>query len=198
MAESSFTKPYSKSRPRSKAFLRIDLNNAYARLGVSPLAPPEEIASRLADLRGKAIRKLKAKATRSIGEDDEAVYRLDLIDEEIGKPKARKKYDENHPQNILLTVQPSPAERAWLGYRKAGLISEWLLDDLGQDAFLPCLRCLQLWSPNGLDNHLLLFLAQFTTEGIPTAAAAQQSAFLAEEDHGLRVSPDDLERLTKE
>lgn len=198
MTEPKVKKPPSKGRPRSKAFLRINLDNAYARLGVSPLASSDKISSRIAELRGKAIKRAKAKAARSAGEEEEEIYRLDHIHNEIGTPKARKKYDEDHPQNILLTVQPSAAEQSWLRYRKAGLMSEWLADELGQDAFLPSLRCLQLWSPGGLDEKLLLFLSQFTQDENAHTEAVGQSAQSDEEGPGLRVSPDDLERLKKE
>jgi hypothetical protein len=198
MTEPKFTKAHSKSRPRSKAFLSIDRKNAYARLGVSPLSSADEIAQRIADLRGKAVRRAKAKTERSVGEEEEEIYRLDNIHNEIGTPKGRKKYDEEHPQNILLTVQPSPAEQSWLRYRKSGLISEWLSEELGQDAFVPSLGCLQLWSPGGLPEQLLLFLSEFTLDEHSHTEAVEQSAHAGEEGPRLRVSPDELEHLIKE
>jgi hypothetical protein len=198
MTEPKLTKQHTKGRPRSKTFLRIDLDNAYARLGVSPLASSDEIAQRIADLRGKAAKRAKAKAARAFGEDEEEINRLDRIDDEIGKPRARKKYDEDHPQNILLTVQPSPAEQSWQRYRKAGLISEWLADVLGEDAFVPSLHCLQMWSPKGLNEELRQFLSSFTRDGHSLTEAVEQTAYAGDDALGLRVSPDDLERLIKE
>jgi hypothetical protein len=159
------------ARPRSKTFLQINLDNPYGRLGVSPLAPTSAIASRISELRGKAIKRVKAKAARSANDaDEEQAHWLDHIAEQIGDPKKRKIYDERFPQNILLTVQPSLTEQAWSRHRRAGLISEWLCELLGQDAVLPAPGCLRLWAPNGLDAVIDQALAEFTAAG-PAAPA---------------------------
>lgn len=176
-----------RGRPRSKRFLTMSQDNSYAHLGVSPLAPTDEIASLIAKLRGEAMRRIR----RGDGKEEE-VLRLDRIHEEIGKPAARKKYDERHPQNVLLTVQPSQAEQSWLPYRRSGLVSEWLYEELGQDEFVPTPRCLGLWAPGGLDEELAAALSRFAAE----APADQDDGAAAEELP--RVLPSDLERLLEE
>jgi len=198
MAESKSTQSAFKSRPRSKSFLTVDRENAYLRLGVSPLASTDEIAARISERRSKAMKQAKAKAVRGVGKEEEEIFDLDRIDEEIGKPAARKKYDEKHPQNVLLTVQPSPAEQAWLPYRKAGLVSEWLCEELGQDAFVPSLHCLGLWSPGGLNEQFGAFLTRFIREESPDTGAVKHASAAGDEGLLPRVSPSDLERLLKE
>jgi hypothetical protein len=193
MTEPKINKSVSKRRPRSKDFISIDTDNAYARLGVSPLESTDKIASLVDDLRGKAMKIAKARTERSI-EDEQEIQRLDLISKDIGKPDGRKKYDEEHPQNIMLTLQPSPTEQSWLRHRLDGLISEWLLEELGQDAVLPSFRCLKFWSPQKLDDNLLAFLARFTNAGSPDDTQSE-SLYSGEEDSGLPILPDDLKHL---
>lgn len=193
MTESKINKSVSKRRPRSKDFLSIDTENAYTRLGVSPLESTEKIASLIADLRGKTMKMAKARVERSI-EDEQEIQRLDNIHNNIGKPEGRKRYDEEHPQNIMLTLQPSSLEQSWLKHRLDGLISEWLLEELGQDDVVPSFRCLKFWSPQSLEDDLLEFLAQFTY--IESADARQtEASYSGEEVSGLPVLPEDLERL---
>jgi hypothetical protein len=192
MTESKSAKTNLNQRPRSKRFLRMSQDNAYAHLGVSPLASTEEIDALISKLRGEAVRRVR----RGVGEEEE-VLRLQRIHEEIGKPAARKKYDEKHPQNVLLTVQPSQAEQAWLPYRRSGLISEWLYEELGQDEFLLSPRCLGLWSPGGLDEQLTAVLSRFVNEK-GTGADASTDPSMPAEDEWLPVLPSDLERLLKE
>jgi hypothetical protein len=196
MAESKGAKPGQKKRPRSKRFLSMSQDNSYAHLGVSPLASTEEIAALITKLRGEAMRRIK----RGIGSEEE-VLRLDRIHEEIGIPAARKKYDEKHPQNVLLTVQPSQAEQTWLPHRRSGLISEWLYEELGEDEFIPTPRCLGLWNPGGLDEQLVALLARFgaeNAEGGGAGASPQQQQQPPPGDGSQRVLPSDLERLLKE
>jgi hypothetical protein len=157
MAEPKGAKTNTKKRPRSKRFLSMSQDNAYARLGVSPLASTDEIATLISKRRGEAMKRAKAQAQRG-GEAQEEILFLDRIHEEIGKPAARKNYDEKHPQNVLLTVQPSQAEQAWLPHRRAGLISEWLREELGEGEFVPSPNCLTLWAPGGLDEQLAAIL----------------------------------------
>lgn len=184
-------KPGQTRRPRSKRFLKASQDNSYAHLGVSPLASTEEIAALIAKLRGEAMRRIK----RGAGEEEE-VLRLDRIHEEIGKPAARKKYDEEHPQNVLLTVQPSQAEQTWLPYRRSGLVSEWLYEELREDEFVPTPRCLGLWAPGGLDEQLVAALARF---GVENAGGGDAPAQPPPPGEGApRVLPSDLERLLKE
>lgn len=156
MPEPSVPKRRMSARPRSKSFLRIDVRNAYARLGVSPLASTDEIASHIAELRSAAVKRLKAKGNTMVDDpDQQEVFRLDRIEEEIGDPRKRNTYDDRHPQNILLTVQPSTSEQAWLRHRRAGLISDWVYGELGLEALAPTPACLRLWAPRGVDPGLL-------------------------------------------
>ena len=183
-------------RPRSKSFLRLSLDNPYAELGVSPLATTEEIANRISELRAKAMRRSRATASRSTDDENEKeVLRLDKINDEIGDAKKRSRYDELFPQNILLTVQQSPAEQAWLRHRKAGLITEWLYDVLGEDAFLPTPRCVRLWAPSEVEPQVMDLLAPFAAEE-PTAPSA--STRRPAEGAVSTPSVDDLERIIKE
>ena len=163
------TKSHSR-RPQSKAFLRINLDNAYAQLGVSPLAPTADISTLINKQLAQARRNILAKATRAADDPDEREQlRLQKIDGQIGDAKRRKVYDEANPQNILLTVQPSASERAWARYSKAGLMTEWLREEYDSAAgaraeppFLPTPNCLRLWAPAGIDDRILDFLADFT------------------------------------
>ena len=49
------------TRPRPKTRLAIDPDNAYAKLGISPLASIDEIKKLLSDKRGKAMAARRAK-----------------------------------------------------------------------------------------------------------------------------------------
>jgi hypothetical protein len=183
-------------RPRPKGFLRLDLDNAYARLGVSPLASTEEIADRISELRGKANKTAKAAvdpATKAAAEDE--ILRLDNISDEIGSPRQRERYDENFPQNILLTVQSSSSEQMWLRHRRAGLISEWLRQGLEPDAFLPAVDCLALWAPAGLSPHFLALLAASRSPE-PIAARGELSPNEMPSQDSLGVA--DLDPYSKE
>lgn len=198
MLDDRGAKPHFGNRPRAKAFLRISLENAYAQLGVSPLASTEEISNRISALLAEARRKVRAKASKSPDDPDEKeILRLQKIDEAIGDPKKRKLYDEKYPQNILLTVQPSAAEHVWLRHRKAGLISEWVYDMLGEAAFCPTPSCLRLWAPSGVDQLLLDFLAEHLRAEMASGNASAGTRPV-EESAMAHLSVDDLERLTKE
>lgn len=186
-------------RPRPKGFLRLDLDNAYARLGVSPLTSADDIADRIADLRGKANRAAKAAADPAAKQAaEEEIHRLDKIFEDIGAPLQRERYDERFPQNILLTVQPGAAEQAWRKHRRAGLISEWLREGLAQeglpqeglaqDAFLPSPGCLRLWAPAGLSPLLRETLAAVReTPPHPASGQADTAALASFEQINLTV-----------
>lgn len=193
MAESKSAKASRKGRPRSKRFLKMSQDNSYAHLGVSPLASTEEIAALISKQRGEAMRRIR----RGAGKEEE-VLRLDRINEEIGKPAARKRYDEKHPQNVLLTVQPSQAEQTWLAYRRSGLVSEWLYEELGEDEFVPTPRCLGLWAPGGLDEELSAALARFGGERAAGSGPTTQPQQPTTGDGAPRVLLFDLERLLKE
>jgi hypothetical protein len=185
------------SRPRAKSFLQVDPQNAYQRLKVSPLATTEEIADHISSLRGKAMRDARNKTQRGLGDAEEEILRLQQIEEEIGKSDARERYDEQHPQNVLLTVQPSLAEQAWLRHRQAGLISEWICDELAPEDFVPSLRCLKLWTPSGLDEQLLALLSQFVHHEGSLVERVDQTVTVAD-DAPPALLPSDLVRLLKE
>jgi hypothetical protein len=188
-------KAHAGKRPRSKLFLSLDLKNAYARLGVSPLASDKEISDRIGKLRAAAVKRLKAKGNAAIDDpDQQEAFRLDKIEEEIGDPRKRKVYDEKHPQNILLTVQPSPTEQAWARHRKAGLISNWVQSELGEDALCPTPSCLRLWAPSGLESDLISFLGAYSASDSPRPASPP-SAPTPADDLTAILSFDNLEGL---
>lgn len=168
------------TRPRAKGFLRLDLQNAYAQIQVSPLVGDEEISAAIAKRRGEANRRARARGDR--GEDLEEVLQLDRIFELIGDPKKRKAYDEANPQNSLLTVQPSLTEQAFAKHRRAAQISEWLRMELGDAEILPSPSCQKLWAPSGLARELEAFLETFVSqpEAVPSESretpAADQAA----------------------
>ena len=179
-------------RPRSKALLSISLENAYAQLGVSPLASTDEIAERISDLLSQARKRVRAKASKAANDPDEAeILRLQKVDREIGEAKRRAAYDEQYPQNILLTVQPSLTEQSWQRHRRAGLVSEWLHDSLGETALVPSPRCLSYWAPAGVDPAVLEFLEKYAESASPAPAAGTP----ATESDRPQVSIADLERL---
>jgi len=156
------------TRPRAKGFLRLDLQNAYAQIQVSPLVADEEISAAIAKRRGEANRRARARGDR--GEDLDEILQLDRIFELIGDPKKRKAYDEANPQNSLLTVQPSLTEQAFAKHRRAAQISEWLRTELGATEILPSPSCQKLWAPSGLARELEAFLKAFVsqTEAVPS------------------------------
>jgi len=196
------TRPHSR-RPQSKRFLHISLDNAYAQLGVSPLAPTADISTLINKQLAQARRNVLAKANRAAGDPDEKEQlRLQRIDSQIGDAKRRKAYDEANPQNILLTVQPSASERAWTRSSKAGFISEWLREEYDravepgtQPPFLPTTNCFRLWAPAGVDEHTLKFLAHFML-----AAPAEDRSSLTDASTGStnRLTLHDLEQALKE
>jgi len=196
MAEADPIRAERKGRPRSRAFLRLDIDNAYERLGISPLAPTEEISSRIAELRGEAARRVKQKLQRGLDDADEAeIHRLDQIHEEIGDDRRRRVYDEQNPQNVLLTVQPGPSEQLRLRHRRAALVTEWLHGELYADAFLPTPRSLRLWAPAGVPADLLRALAPFARDA---RASAAEEPTLPADDPPAPASIIDLDRLSKE
>ena len=197
MVEDKRPKTQSGSRPKAKTLLRIDLDNAYSRLEVSPLDSTEEIANKIANLRAAAIRRIRQKPTIAPDDKDQAeVNRLDRISEEIGDSLKRKMYDQENPQNLLLTVQPSQIEQSSLRYRRAGLISEWLYDELGEDCFLPSPRCLHLWAPSGVGEAVLNFILCYVEQ--VEDMSAQHSFGLNGECSNSQPTVVDLDRTLKE
>jgi hypothetical protein len=138
-------------RPRPKALVRIDPGNAYARLGVSPRASTEEIKRVIDEKRAAVSAQRSSRADGRFGAEEEEMARLQQIEKEIGTPRARVAYDEAHPMNALLTIQTGGRDR-WLERgSRAGLVSEWLVAELGMEVLLPSADALPLWAPGGLE-----------------------------------------------
>ncbi len=159
-------------RPRPKARLAIDPDNAYARLGASPLATTDEIKRLLSDKRGKAMAARRARGQQAFGEDEAEIIALQEIEKLIGTPAAREAYDREHPQNALLTVQPAPRDKAFEPARVAALVTAWLVDELGPDQLLLHPDAYWLWLPGGLDPELAAQLQPFAAAA-PTRVQPQ-------------------------
>ena len=151
----------SAGRPRPKTRLAIDPENAYAKLGASPLASLDEIKKILSDKRGKAMAARRAKGQAASGDDEAEIIELQLLEKHIGSAAAREAYDREHPQNALLTVQPAPRDRAFEPHKIASLVTAWLVEELGADAMLLHPDAYWLWLPGGLDAELAAQLAPF-------------------------------------
>jgi hypothetical protein len=150
-------------RPRPKARLAIDPDNAYARLGASPLATTDEIKKLLSDKRGQAMAARRARGQQAFGDEEAEIIALQEIEQLIGTPAARAAYDREHPQNALLTVQPASRDKAFEPPRVAALVTTWLLDELGPDALLLHPDAYWLWLPGGLDPELAAQLTPFAS-----------------------------------
>lgn len=175
--------PRARARPRGKSLLTLNLDNPYTRLGISPTASTREIAERIDARRGEANKRLKAKAAALPDDPDEAeILELDAIHHVIGDDRNRDKYDERHPQDSLLTVQPSGASRVWQRHGRAGLVSDWIAEISGDDALLPTPRCVRLWAPAGLEKELLELLAHFSPSSDRDGRPAEANAPLSIED----------------
>lgn len=155
-------------RPRPKTRLAIDPDNAYAKLGVSPLASVDEIKKLLSDKRGKAMAARRAKGQAAIGDEEAEIIELQAIEKEIGSPAARAAHDREHPQNALLTVQPAPRDKAFEPAKVASLVTSWLVDELGPEVLLLHPDAYWLWIPGGLDPELAAQLQPFAAAA-PTA-----------------------------
>ena len=150
------------TRPRPKTRLAIDPDNAYGRLGASPLATTDELKKILSDKRGAALAQRRAKGQVGGGEEEAAIIELQAIEALIGAPAARAAYDREHPQNALLTVQPAPRDRAFEPARTANLVGAWLVEELGPEAMLLHPDAYWLWLPTGLDPELENQLAPYS------------------------------------
>jgi len=148
-------------RPRAKTMVQLDPDNAYARLGVSPLLPTPEIKEVINRERKDVMRRRRTRGEQRFGEEEAEMTRLQSIEEEIGTPKARVRYDQLNPQNVLLTVQPGPGDACLDPANRAGLATAWLVEELGREGPLPSPESLALWAPRGLAPELVDFLAAF-------------------------------------
>ena len=150
-------------RPRPKTRLAIDPDNAYARLGSSPLASIDEIKKLLSDKRGKAMAARRAKGQAAAGEEEAEIIELQDIEKQIGSPASRAAYDREHPQNALLTVQPASRDKAFEPARVASFVTSWFVEELGPEAMLLHPDAYWLWIPGGLDPDLAAQLEPFTS-----------------------------------
>jgi hypothetical protein len=180
--------PASKSgtRPRAKTMVQLDLHNAYALLGVSPLMATEEIKEIINRKRKEVNRKRRLRGEQLFGEEEAEMTRLQAIEDEIGTPKARALYDRLNPQNALLTIQPGPQDAAMDPKHRAGLAAAWVIEELGRDGSLLSPESLALWAPQGLDQGLLEYLAAF---------APPRDAGDATDDEGTATLPDIAELI---
>jgi hypothetical protein len=152
----------------------IDPSNAYARLGVSPLLSTEEIRAFVSAKRGKLVSGRRGQAAQGFGAAEAEMTRLQEIEAEIGTPRARAAYDQAHPQNELLTVQPSADDQRFEPRRRAALSGAWLAEELGRGGVFPSAECLALWSPGDLDAELRAVLTR--SERAPDGGAAVAEA----------------------
>jgi hypothetical protein len=143
----------------------LDVDNAYARLGVSPLLPTDEIKEAINRKRKELSRRRRTRADQQFGEEDAEMARLQAIEDEIGTPKARAQYDRLNPQNALLTIQPAPGDLSLDTRYRSGLATAWLVEVLGRDSLLPSAHALALWAPYGLDDEVIAFLTAFAGHG---------------------------------
>lgn len=61
-------------------------------------------------------------------------------------------------------MQPAPHDR-WLDPRRRdGLITAWLVEELGQAVTLPSPESLALWAPSGVSPELAALLSMFATD----------------------------------
>ena len=172
-------------RPRPKTRLAIDPENAYARLGSSPLASIDEIKKVLSDKRGKAMAARRAKGQAAAGDEEAEIIELQASEKEIGSPAARAAHDREHPQNALLTVQPASRDKAFEPAKIASLVTSWLVEELGPESMLLHPDAYWLWIPGGLDPDLAQQLQPF--------AAAAPAAKTDKSDPALPTLPS-LER----
>jgi hypothetical protein len=163
-------------RPRSKTLVRIDLENAYARLGVSPLMSAESIKELINTKRREMMRRRRARGEQRFGEEEAEMTRLQQIEDEIGTPKARARYDQANPQNELLTIQPCPRDVRFEPSRRAGLATAWLVEELGREVVLPSPDCLAFWAADPSVTALALSLAECAEAGPQRGGHAAQAA----------------------
>lgn len=133
-------------RPKPHAFVQVDLDNAYARLSVSPLESTASIKSvinqKLKELRAQ----LRRRSEQKFSAVEDEITEIQKIEARIASPKARERYDQEFPQNALLTVQPAPHDRYADPVFRAGVVTAWLLEELGPRCILPTPESLRLWA----------------------------------------------------
>jgi hypothetical protein len=176
-------------RPRPKARLILDVDNPYARLGVSPLAGIDEIKRVASEQRGKWMAQRRAEGQQGSADIEAEIIAIQDVERQIGTPAARAIYDREHPQNVLLTVQPAPRDRAFSAAGTSALVTAWLFEELGADAMLVHPDAHWLWLPAGNDAELLAELARYQGHGPDGPRPA------ATDDTSDSLSPESLGRL---
>jgi hypothetical protein len=154
--------PGSGGRPRANTMVGLDLHNAYARLGVSPLLATDEIKELINRKRKEVMRRRRSRAEQQFGEEEAEMTRLQAIEDEIGTAKSRTRYDRLNPQNAILTIQPAPSDVAFDSKHRASLATAWLIEELGYATPLPSPDSLSLWVSLGLGPDLTTYLSAFT------------------------------------
>lgn len=163
-------KPESQRRPTPRTMVSYDPNNLYTRLGVSPLASTEEIKAiatkRRFEVKDKRDQSAQNKRT------NEEIMKWDNIADKIGAENQRREYDNQHPQNVILTIQPGEEAKIVHSLDRLCLITVWLLETLGVDTLLPSPNAFPLWVPNPIDERLLQRLKTFIdneeSDSVPT------------------------------
>ena len=177
-------------RPRAKTMVGLDLHNAYARLGVSPLLSTDEIKEVINRKRKEVMRRRRGRADQQFGEEDAEMTRLQGIEDEIGTPKARAQYDRRNPQNALLTIQPAPGDASLDPRYRSGLATAWLVEELGRESLLPSADALAFWAPHGLDPEVVAFLASFARDDRRASADEVDRMILPDMGELARFRPD--------
>jgi hypothetical protein len=149
------------ARPRPKARLVLDVDNPYARLGVSPLVGIDEIKRVASDRRGQWMAKRRREGQIGTSDTEAKIIEIQDIEKQIGTAEVRAAYDREHPQNVLLTVQPGPRDRGLGPAGASTLVTEWLAEELGPDALLIHPDALWLWLPAIVDPVLMRVLERF-------------------------------------
>lgn len=187
-------------RPQAKTLVRIDPNNAYARLGLSPRATIKEIQSELNQRRSMLMNASRGRADQRFGDEEAQIIELQRIEKEIGSARARARHDETNPQNELLVVQTSPRDRGLMPDYRDAVISAWLVEELGRMGWLPTAESARLWAPRGLPEELVQFLRPFVRAGespSPSSRAHQDEREPLPD--GVRApAVDDLDRIDEQ
>ncbi len=185
-------------RPKPHSFVQYDPENYYAKLGISPLTPTREIKKIITRKQNDAKKRRRLRAGGKFSEEDHEFNELQRIMESFASSKKREEYDRLNPQSELLTVQWNEYDDWFDKNSQVDFVSAWLIEELGQEKFLPTPGALQLWCPGGLDVELLDFLAQFETQtGIDSQGVRIPEDILMEgkenTENGLQVT--DLEEI---
>lgn len=171
------------ARPRPLARIVIDPNNAYARAGVAPSMTSQEIRRELTRKHAKLSGDAKLSGGRK--ELTEQLEQLGGLLDQLGDAKRRARYDAEHPENELLTVQPSGRDAMPAPARLAALATGWLLDEGDPEAWLPHPESLSIWCPGGVSTELTEFLQAFseTTSTQPDPDSGAREAKAASPTH---------------